>query len=137
MAPPLIRKVKERVNRDNIVIIDVPPGTSCPVVESVRGSDFCLLVTEPTPFGINDLELAAQTMKELGIPCGVVINRSGNNDAEVMEFCRRADIPVLMTIPLDREIAHLYSRGITLAGGMPEWKKDFSELFGRIREIKL
>ena len=135
MAPPVIRKVKERTNNDGVAIIDAPPGTSCPVVESVKGSDFCLLVTEPTPFGLNDLKLAVATMKELGIPCGVVLNRAGNGDKNVIDYCESEYIPVLMTVPLDMEIARLYSRGITLAEGIPAWQKEFIGLFDKITEI--
>jgi len=135
MAPPLIRKVKEQVINDNFVIIDAPPGTSCPVVESIKGSDFCLLVTEPTPFGLNDLGLAVKTAKELDIPCGVVINRASSYNTEVIEFCRREDIPVLLSIPLDRNIANLYSQGITLASGMPDWRTSFISLYDSILEI--
>jgi MinD superfamily P-loop ATPase len=135
MAPPVIRKVKERINNNGLVIIDAPPGTSCPVVESVKGSDFCLLVTEPTPFGLNDLKLAIATMQELDIPCGVVLNRAGNGDETVTGYCRSENIPVLMTVPLDREIARLYSRGITLAEGLPERQVEFNGLFEIITEI--
>jgi MinD superfamily P-loop ATPase len=135
MAPPVIRKVKERGNGNGIVIRDVPPGTSCPVVEAIKGSDFCLLVTEPTPFGLNDLALAVETVRQLNIPCGVVLNRAGVGDAGVEEYCCKENIPILLTIPLDTEIARLYSRGITLAKGMPEWKERFLTLFERIREI--
>jgi MinD superfamily P-loop ATPase len=134
MAPPIIRKVKERTNPESIVIIDAPPGTSCPVVESVKGSDFCLLVTEPTPFGLNDLSLAVETVGELDIPCGVIINRECGGNEEITSYCESKGIPVLLTIPLDREIAYLYSRGITLTEGKPEWKPVFSELFETIRE---
>ncbi len=137
MAPPVIRKVKEygKDNGDGVVIRDVPPGTSCPVVEAIKGSDFCLLVTEPTPFGLNDLMLAAETVRELNIPCGVVLNRAGVGDAGVEEYCRKENIPVLLTVPLDTEIARLYSRGIPLIEGMPEWKERFVALFDGIREI--
>ena len=135
MPTPVIRKVKEYVNRDGIVIIDVSPGTSCPVVQSIKGSDFCLLVTEPTPFGLNDLVLAVETVEELNIPCGVVINRDGIGDARVEEYCLKENIPILLTIPLDTEVARLYSRGITLAEGMPQWKESFLELFDKIREL--
>ena len=133
MAPPIIRKVKEYSNNDGIVIIDVPPGTSCPVVEAVSGSDFCLLVTEPTPFGLNDLILAVETMRELGIPCGVVLNRTGVGDAKVEEYCLKENIPVLLTIPLDTEIARLYAKGIPLVDGMPQWKDSFRKLFNKIK----
>jgi MinD superfamily P-loop ATPase len=135
MAPPVIRKVKARANDKAVVIIDAPPGTSCPVVETVRSSDFCLLVTEPTPFGLNDLELAVQTVKELGIPCGIVLNRAGTTDDKVLEYCRRENVPVLLTVPLDTDIARLYSRGITLAEGMPEWREHFMTLYNSIKEI--
>jgi len=135
MSPPVIRKVKEHINQDGVIIIDVPPGTSCPVVEAVKGSDFCLLVTEPTPFGLSDLSLAVATVRELKIPCGVIINRAGVGDAGVEEYCRQENIPVLLTIPLDTQIARLYSQGVTLVKGMPHWQDSFRELFERIKEI--
>ncbi len=135
MPSPVIRKTKELANPDATVIIDVPPGTSCPVVESVKGSDFCLLVTEPTPFGLSDLVLAVGTVRELGIPCGIVLNRAGVGDRSVEQYCQRENIPVMLTIPLDADIARLYSRGITLVDGMPGWKKDFIRLFDMIGEI--
>ena len=135
MAPPIIRKVKEQASREGIVIIDVPPGTSCPVVEAVKDSDFCLLVTEPTPFGLNDLVLAVETVRELDIPCGVILNRVGVGDGGVEEYCLKESIPVLLTIPLDIEIARLYSRGVTLVEGMPQWKQSFLGLLDKIREI--
>lgn len=135
MAPPVIRKVKDYANKDGIVIIDVPPGTSCPVVEAIKGSDCCILVTEPTPFGLNDLALAVETVRELDIPCGVVLNRAGVGDNKVEEYCREKNIPILLTIPLDTEIARLYSRGIALVDGMPQWKSSFIQLFDKITEI--
>ena len=135
MAPPVIRKVKEYANNDDTVIIDVPPGTSCPVVEAVKGSDFCLLVTEPTPFGLNDLALAVETVRELNIPCGVVLNRTGVGDRKVEEYCKKEDIPILLTIPLDTDIARLYSRGITLVEGFPQWRVSFLELFNRVKVL--
>ncbi len=134
MAPPVIRMVKKHADGD-VTIIDSPPGTSCPVVEAVEGSDFCLLVTEPTPFGLNDLVLAVETVRQLGIACGVVLNRAGVGDNRVEEYCRSQNIPILLTIPLDTEIARMYSRGITLAEGMPEWQDSFRRLFERIKEI--
>jgi len=135
MAPPVIRQVKAQTNNNGIVIIDAPPGTSCPVVESLKGSDFCLLVTEPTPFGLNDLSLAVEMVKALNISCGVVINRTGVGDNGVEAYCTRQNIPILLTIPLDMEIARLYSRGVTLAEGMPEWQERFTGLFENITEI--
>jgi MinD superfamily P-loop ATPase len=135
MAPPVIRKVKEYAHNDGTVIIDVPPGTSCPVVEAIRGSDFCMLVTEPTPFGLNDLTLAVETVRELNIPCGVVLNRAGASNGIVVEYCQQERILVLLTIPLDTEIARLYSRGTPLVEGLPEWKDSFRQLFKSISEI--
>ena len=135
MAPPVIRQVKEYADTDGIVIIDVPPGTSCPVVEATKGSNFCILVTEPTPFGLNDLVIAVETVRELGIPCGVVLNRAGVGDSKVEEYCEKNNIPILLSIPLDTEIARLYSRGITLVDGMPQWKSSFVQLFDKITEI--
>jgi MinD superfamily P-loop ATPase len=134
MAPPVIRKVKELVRRDGTTIIDVSPGTSCPVVESVEGSDFCLLVTEPTPFGLNDLVLAVEVLRKLDIPCGIVLNRAGVGDNKVEAYCDRENIPILLTIPLDTRIASHYSRGIPLVEGMPEWRDRFVELFARVQE---
>ena len=135
MPTPVIREVKRHINPARTAIIDVPPGTSCPVVESVRGSDFCLLVTEPTPFGFHDLTLAVDMVKALGIPCGVVLNRAGGAYNRIEEYCLEKDITLLMRIPLDIEIARLYSRGITLVQGMTEWCAEFLELFHTIEQI--
>jgi MinD superfamily P-loop ATPase len=134
MAPPVIRKVKGLVDRECVVIIDASPGTSCPVVEAIKGSDFCLLVTEPTPFGLNDLKLAVETVRQLRIPCGVVLNRAGVGDGKTEEYCRKENIPVLLTIPLHTNIASLYSRGVPLVEGMPEYKNSFIELYQKIEE---
>ena len=121
MAPPVIRRVKQQIDASRVAIIDVSPGTSCPVVEAIRGSDFCILVTEPTPFGLNDLVLAVEVTRKLAIPCGVVINRAGVGDGKVEDYCTKNNIPLLLNIPLDRRIAGLYSRGELLIEGMPEW----------------
>jgi len=134
-APFVIREVKEHINPASIVIIDVSPGTSCPVVEAVKGSDFCLLVTEPTPFGLNDLSLAVEVTRKLRIPSGVVINRVGVGDKKVESYCYEQGIPVLLKIPLDRKIAALYSKGIPLIEGMPEWRNAFLRLFQDIEQI--
>ncbi len=135
MAPPIIREVKKHIDARSMVIIDVPPGTSCPVVEAVRGSDFCLLVTEPTPFGLNDLSLAVEVVRKLQIPCGVIINRVGVGDESVERYCLEQAIPIMLKIPLDRDIAVLYSKGIPLVEGMPEWRDPFLTLFQDIEQI--
>jgi MinD superfamily P-loop ATPase len=134
MASPVIRKVKELAGKDGTVIVDVPPGISCPVVEAVKGSDFCLLVTEPTPFGLNDLALAVEMTKKLDIPCGVILNRSGAGDSGVADYCKKEGIPVLLAIPLDIEIARFYSIGITLAEGLPQWQDKFLGVYQMIKE---
>ena len=134
MAPPVIRKVKEQASHNGVVIVDAPPGTSCPVVESIKDSDFCLLVTEPTPFGLNDLVLAVETVRELDIPCGVVLNRAGVGDKKVEEYCQKENIPILLSIPLNTEIARLYSKGIPFVEGIPQWNGSFLKLFDKIEE---
>ena len=133
MATPVIRAVKAHARKDKTVILDVAPGTACPVVESIRGSDFCLLVTEPTPFGLHDLALAVETARKLGVPCGVVINRDAPGYGDTEDYCHKEHLPILMKIPLDRRIAVLYSRGITLAQGMPEWRQRF---VGLLRDMQ-
>jgi MinD superfamily P-loop ATPase len=135
MAPPIIRKVKRLVDKDSVVIIDASPGTSCPVVEAIKNSDFCLLVTEPTPFGLNDLVLAVETVRQLGIPCGIVLNRAGVGDGKTEEYCQKENIPILLTIPLDTNIASYYSKGVPLIEGMPHYKHNFIELFDKIGKI--
>lgn len=135
MATPVVRKVKDLTDPDATVIIDCAPGTSCPVVEAIRDSDFCVLVTEPTPFGLNDLVLAVNMVRELEIPCGVVINRHGVGNGKVEDYCYLEGLPVLLTIPMDIEIARLYSQGITLVDGMPGWKGAFAIVAKQIREL--
>ncbi len=133
MSPPLIRAVKDAAFSNSTTIVDVPPGTSCPVIEAVRGSDFCLLVTEPTPFGLNDLILAVEMLRILRIPFGVAINRADVGDDRVDDYCSREDIPVLMRIPMDRDLAVAYSNGIPLVVAKPEWKEEFVKLFEDIK----
>jgi MinD superfamily P-loop ATPase len=135
MATPVIRRVKDHIDHDSVVIIDSAPGTSCPVVEAVEGSDFCLLVTEPTPFGLNDLKLAIDMVRELDIPCGVVINRQGQSSNGVEGYCNLKKIPIILTIPMDVEIARLYSRGVTLVEGVPRWKTAFKMVYKQIQEL--
>ena len=136
MSPPLIREVKKHIHSDQAVIIDAPPGTSCPVIESVKGSDVSLLVTEPTPFGLNDLRLSVDTLREMKVPFGVIINRSDIGDRKVEDYCQEENIPVLMTIPTDRDIAVAYSRGKTIIEIKPEYKAKFRQLFDKILTLK-
>jgi MinD superfamily P-loop ATPase len=134
MSPPLIKAARALANVNGLVIIDSPPGTSCPVIAAVKGSDFCILVTEPTPFGLNDLELAVEVVFELGIPAGVVINRSDIGDLAVKEFCEGRSVPILMEIPEDRQIAEAYSRGEMIIDVIPEYREKFQELYATIRD---
>ena len=135
MAPPLIKKVRSAARSDRVTIIDAPPGTSCPVIAAMKDTDFVLLVTEPTPFGLHDLKLAVGAVDILGIPSGLVINRSDMGDDGVSIMRRQAGLPILLEIPFDRQIAEAYSRGEMIIEVMPEWKKRFSELYDRIEEI--
>jgi len=134
MSPPLIRAVKEYINPTRIVIIDAPPGTSCPVIESIKGSNFCILVTEPTPFGLNDLILAVGVLEKLHISYGVIVNRSDIGDDKVDLYCQRKNIPILMHIPFDKEIALLYSRGIPIVKEKKEYIDKFQDMFSRIKK---
>jgi len=134
VSPPVIKAVKKEINKEKIVIIDVAPGTGCPMVEGVKESDFCILVTEPTPFGFNDLILAIGVLKELTIPFGVVINRSDIGDDKVEDFCRKNNIPVLLRLPFDRKIARAYSEGKAIVKEDKSWKEKFIELFEKIKE---
>jgi MinD superfamily P-loop ATPase len=134
-AVPVIHEVKEQVDSGRVVVIDVPPGTSCPVVESIKGSDFCVLVTESTPFGLNDLTLAVALLKEMAIPIGVIVNRASLSNNEVQRYCQNENIPILLEIPYDEQIARNYSRGITLVQGIPEWKNNFTRMFEKIENI--
>ncbi len=134
MAVPVIKAVKKQIDHNRNVIIDSPPGTSCPFVETVRGSDFCILVTEPTPFGLYDLRIAVEVLKKIGILFGVVVNRAGTGDMKLYEYCKDEEIPVLLEIPYQRKIAELYSKGIPFSMEMSEWKTKFQMLFNEIRK---
>jgi MinD superfamily P-loop ATPase len=134
MSPPLINAVKSKIDTRKHVLIDAPPGTSCPAVTAVQGSDFCLLVTEPTPFGLNDLDLAVQLLKKLDIPAGVLINRADIGNKDVEEYCRREGVPVLMQIPWDRELAVLYARGEPIVLHSESWHNLFEELWKSISD---
>jgi MinD superfamily P-loop ATPase len=132
MSPPLIRAVKKHCDSAGRIIIDCPPGTSCPVIAALRGSDFVVLVTEPTPFGLHDLKLAVETVRRIGIPFGVVINKSDAGDSRVKDYCREEVIPVLLEVPEDRRIAESYSRGEALVEALPEYRQVFERLWADI-----
>jgi len=134
MSPPLIRRVKQMLPDEDLAIIDAPPGTSCPVIQSVKGVDFVLLVTEPTPFGLHDLKLAVDMLKELGLGFGVVVNRADVGDKKVFEYCRNAGIDVLLSVPNDRRIAEAYSKGLLVVEAIPEYTSAFTKLFGTLQK---
>ncbi|MBA7622540.1 Iron-sulfur cluster carrier protein [subsurface metagenome] len=134
LAVPIIAAVKDHINEKRMVILDASPGSACPLVETVHGVDFCLLVTEPTPFGLHDLKIAVEVTQLLSIPMGVVVNFAGIGDRGVYDFCEEKGIPIMMEIPFDRRIAELYSKGVPFVEDMPEWRQKFIDLVGRIEE---
>jgi len=128
LSPPLIRAVKRHAGYRGTTVIDCPPGTSCPVIAAVKGSDFVVLVAEPTPFGLHDLRLAVETMRLLGLHFGVIINRADAGDRCVARYCTEEQIPVLMEIPDDRSVAEAYSRGDLMVEVLPELRPAFTQL---------
>jgi MinD superfamily P-loop ATPase len=135
IATTLIHAVKEHIELDRINILDAPPGTACPVIETMRESDFLVLVTEPTPFGLHDLSMAVDVVRGLDIPLGVIINRAGIGDDGVEKYCKQEGIPIILEIPFDRHIAELYSRGIPFTQEMPEWRQRFKDLYIHIERM--
>jgi len=132
-SPPVIRAVKARIPAADTVFLDCPPGTSCPVITSLTGADFVLLVTEPTPFGLHDLQLAAEAVEVLDIPFGVFLNRADTGTGETASFCARKGIPILGSLPDNRRIAEAYSRGELIVEAIPEYTDVFA---GLLREIE-
>ncbi|MGQ9467626.1 MAG: ATP-binding protein [Anaerolineae bacterium] len=137
MAVPIIRQLKQWAippkPGDRPIVLDAPPGIACPVVETMRGADFVLLVTEPTPFGLHDLRLAVEVARdELGLPVGVVVNRDGVGDEGVDKYCAAEGIPILMRVPLDRRIAEAYSEGVPMVETLPEYRQQFIRLWEEI-----
>jgi MinD superfamily P-loop ATPase len=133
MATPLVRAVKNKIDGSKIAIIDSPPGTSCPVIESIKDTDYCILVTEPTPFGLYDLKLAVEVVRKLKVSFGVLINQDGIGDTGVEDYCKEEDIPIIMKILHDKNIARLYSEGIPFIKKMPEWREKFVALYKTIK----
>ena len=132
LSPPLIRALKKKIFEGGISLQDAPPGTSCPVVTTVRDTDYVLLVTEPTPFGLNDLKLAVEMIRLLGLRHGVVINRADSGDLRVRDYCDAAKVPILLEIPDDRRVAEAYSKGLSAMQVVPEWRPMFFELWNRL-----
>jgi len=132
MAVPLLKAVKKKADKDVLVIIDAPPGTSCPFVEAISDADYVILVTEPTPFGLHDLKLAAEVLRNFSKPCGVIINRADLGDARVEQWCQQENIPVLLKIPFDRKIAEGYARGQCLVEVRPDLRPSLQALIEEI-----
>ena len=128
MSPPLIKAVVSAMTADGICIVDSPPGTSCPVIQAVKGSDFVILVTEPTPFGLNDLKLAVEMLRVMGLAFGVVVNRADIGDDAVFQYCKSEGIDVMLKIPDDRRIAESYSKGELVVTALPEYTEAFQSL---------
>ncbi|MBN1554097.1 MAG: ATP-binding protein [Phycisphaerae bacterium] len=132
MSPPVIRAVKAAAPDADVLFYDSPPGTSCPVIESVRDSDFVLLVTEPTPFGLHDLKLAVAMTRALELPFAVVINRADVGDEKTTLYCKDENIDILAEIPDDRRVAEAYSRGEPACEAIPEYRRLYEELFAAL-----
>lgn len=135
LAGPIIRRVKSFASNNVPVIFDAPPGTACPVMDTLKDADIALLVTEPTPFGLHDLKIAVSVVRGMGIPLAVVINRDGAGDDRVDRYCREEGIEVIMRIPNDRRIAELYSIGTPFIFRLEEYRNLFLSAYSRIEEI--
>jgi MinD superfamily P-loop ATPase len=135
MSVPIIKAAKKYMCQNGLIILDSPPGTSCPFVETVRGSDFCILVTEPTPFGLHDLKIAVEVLQRINVPFGVVVNRAGIGNAELYDYCKKEKITILLEIPYQRRIAELYSQGMPFSLELPEWTEKFQTLYKKIKEL--
>ncbi len=133
-AIPVLKKLKKKIDKNKNVILDAPPGAACPFVETVEESDYCILVTEPTPFGLNDLKIAVETVRLLNVPFGVIINRDGVGDNKVEIYCQQEKIPILLKIPQSEEIAELYSDGTPFVKRLSFWKEEFKKVFSKITE---
>ncbi|MHC1629620.1 MAG: nucleotide-binding protein [Methanoculleaceae archaeon] len=131
-AIPVIAAAKQAAAASEQVIFDAPPGTACPVIETMEACDAVALVTESTPFGLHDLKLAVEVIDQLDIPAGVVINRSDGEDALTVSFCEEAGLPILMTIPFDRRIAEIHNTGGIFSIEMPGWPEQFRRLYADI-----
>jgi len=136
MAPPIIRALRKKASPDHTVVIDGPPGAACSLMVATQGADFVLLVAEPTPFGVHDLEIAAAAIRSRGLLCGVAINRSGSRDELLENFCRKENLPVLIRIRESARIAEAGARGHTLLDARPELRPEFEALWKSLQKIK-
>jgi len=132
---PITRDLKERVRDGCVSILDAPPGTACPMQEAVEDSDYCILVTEPTPFGLANLREAADTCRRLKVPCGIVVNRDRPGWDQTDRYAEQAGLEILLRVPEERTIAEAYSRGDTLADAFPEWRDELVGMYERIADL--
>ena len=135
LASTLVHALKERMEDGITTLLDAPPGTACQAVATLRGSDFVVLVTEPTPFGLHDLTLAVNTVRALGLRFGIVINRVGVGDDRVQRYCAGEDIPILLEIPDDRRVAEAYSRGELIVDALRDYREHFTRLWQAIERL--
>lgn len=131
---PLIKEALKISPQHQLAILDAPPGTSCPFIATVGSADFVVLVTEPTPFGLNDLMLSVEILQQLDKPFGIIINRAGLGDHRVYDFIAENKLLLLDEIPFDPRIAKSYSEGKLITDSMPNYQKHFSQLFSRIKK---
>ena len=135
MAVPVIKAIKARIGKDKVSILDASPGTSCTVIETLQECDYVILVTEPTPFGLHDMTMTIEVVQKLGVPFGVIINRSDIGDGKTKQYLSENEVDILMEIPFDRKIAELYSQGIPFVMKMSEYRQDFEDMITHIREV--
>lgn len=132
LSPPLIRELKHHLGTAELTIVDAPPGTSCPVIESIRDCDYIVLVTEPTPFGLHDLQLAVEMVRALDRPFGIVVNRAGLDDRPLLDYCQQEKLSILAQLPDDRRVAEAYSRGELACAVLADFKQLFSALLASL-----
>lgn len=134
MSPPLIGKVKEKINPEKIALVDAPPGTSCPAIEALSNSDYAVLAAEPTPFGLNDLSITVEALRILKVPMGIVISRDDGESRVVDDYAAKENIEILGRIPFTREAAAVCSKGLLLSDEIPEMKSLFTQLYATVVE---
>lgn len=134
-ASPVISRLKEHLDPEAVNIVDCGPGTGCAAMTTVRGADLCVMVTEPTPFGLHDMGMAVEMAGALGVRSAVVINKDIPGESAVREFCREKGLEVVMSIPFSMEIARSYSRGANLVDEDPSWSERFMSVYRRLRDM--
>lgn len=130
----IIKESIKTADKFDLVLLDSPPGTGCPFIQTVYKADYVVLVTEPTPFGLSDLKQSVEILKEMGIPCGVIINRADMGTDDVRNYLKGENIPLLMSVPFDREIAVAYSKGELITNLNTAWRAKFNRLYHAIKE---